>query len=156
LFVSHDRAFVAALATRLLEVTERGFQDFPGTYQEYLEHCGDDHLDADAVVLRAKAARASGGAGAGDATPSWEEKKRRNNRQKQLPQRRDQVLQAIELLEARKATILAHWCEPGFYEKTSKEQVFALETEERELGPRIDALLAEWEAIEAELSTLPG
>jgi ATPase subunit of ABC transporter with duplicated ATPase domains len=156
LFVSHDRAFVATLATRVLEVTERGFQDFPGTYQEYLERCGDDHLDADAVVLRAKAERAAGVAAVGDASPSWEEKKRRSNRQKQLPQRRDQVLSAIEVAEARKAAILAHWCEPGFYEKTSKEQVSALETEERELGPRIEALLAEWEAIEAELATLPS
>jgi ATPase subunit of ABC transporter with duplicated ATPase domains len=154
LFVSHDRAFVSALATRVLEVTERGFQDFPGTYQEYLERCGDDHLDADAVVLRAKAERVASGAPAGDSSPSWEEKKRRNNRQKQLPQRRDQILQAIEVAEARKAAIVAHWCEPGFYEKTSKEQVLALENEERELGPRIEALLAEWEAIEAELSTL--
>nr|MDQ2647398.1 ATP-binding cassette domain-containing protein [Myxococcota bacterium] len=48
-FVSHDRAFVSALATRILEVTESGFRDFPGSYDDYLAHCGDDHLDASSV-----------------------------------------------------------------------------------------------------------
>ena len=48
-------AFVSALATRILEVTpRRASRDFPGTYAEYLARCGDDHLDADAVVLKAK------------------------------------------------------------------------------------------------------
>ncbi len=54
LFVSHDRAFVSSLATRIVEVTEDGFRDRPGTYTEYLASEGDDHLDVDAVVLKAK------------------------------------------------------------------------------------------------------
>jgi ATPase subunit of ABC transporter with duplicated ATPase domains len=54
LFVSHDRAFVSALATRVLEVTEAGFHDMPGTYEEFLAARGNDHLDAEQVVLRAK------------------------------------------------------------------------------------------------------
>jgi ATPase subunit of ABC transporter with duplicated ATPase domains len=158
LFVSHDRAFVSALATRILEVNERGFQDFPGTYEEYLARCGDDHLDAEAVILRAKAQRNSAGAAKGveSKTASPDPKKARNNRQRQLPARRDQLLSAIEAAEARKAAIQARWCEPGFFEKTAKEEVTALELEERELGPRIEALLAEWEAVEAELQALSG
>jgi ATPase subunit of ABC transporter with duplicated ATPase domains len=54
LFVSHDRAFVSALATRIVEVTETGFRDRPGTYQDYLSSAGDDHLDVDAVVSKSK------------------------------------------------------------------------------------------------------
>ncbi|HSO38351.1 MAG TPA: ABC-F family ATP-binding cassette domain-containing protein [Labilithrix sp.] len=53
-FVSHDRAFVSSLATRIVEVTENGFRDRPGTYKEYLASAGDDHLDVDAVVQKAK------------------------------------------------------------------------------------------------------
>ncbi|AKU95670.1 ATPase component of ABC transporter [Labilithrix luteola] len=56
-FVSHDRAFVSALATRIVEVTEDGFRDRPGTYEGYLADAGDDHLDIDAVVLKAKKER---------------------------------------------------------------------------------------------------
>lgn len=54
IFVSHNRWFVNALATRILELKPEGFEDFSGDYQDYLRHCGDDHLDVDAVVERAR------------------------------------------------------------------------------------------------------
>ena len=57
LFVSHDRAFVSALATRIVEVTEDGFRDRPGSYADYLASAGDDHLDVETVVLKAKKVR---------------------------------------------------------------------------------------------------
>jgi ATPase subunit of ABC transporter with duplicated ATPase domains len=152
-FVSHDRAFVSALATRILEVTPLGFRDFPGSYEEYLERCGDDHLDADTVVLKAKKEKAAGAEPVKTETAlSWEEQKKRANRLKQLPARRDEVVLAIEAAEARKAAIQAAYCEPSFFEKTPKDQIAKLEEEERALGPKIDALLAEWEALEAELA----
>ena len=153
-FVSHDRAFVSALATRILEVTPQGFRDFPGTYDEYLERCGDDHLDADTVVLKAKKEKSADAAPAAktETALSWEEQKKKANRLKQLPARRDEVVAAIESAEARKAIIQARWCEPGFFEKTPKDEVAALENEEKALGPKIDALLAEWEALESELA----
>ncbi|MBL9021188.1 MAG: ABC-F family ATP-binding cassette domain-containing protein [Myxococcales bacterium] len=43
-FVSHDRWFVSRLANRIVEVTQRGLNDFPGGYDAYLERSGDDHL----------------------------------------------------------------------------------------------------------------
>jgi ATPase subunit of ABC transporter with duplicated ATPase domains len=155
-FVSHDRAFVSALATRILEVTEDGFRDFPGTYDEYLAKCGDDHLDADVVVLRAKKDREAAGAPpkAEAGALSWEEQKRRKSRQKQLPARRDKIFAAIEAAEARKAEIHALWCQPGYAERTLKSQIFALEEEEKSLGPKIEALVAEWEALEKEIEEL--
>ncbi|TVP54822.1 MAG: ABC-F family ATPase [Halomonadaceae bacterium] len=36
LFVSHDRAFVSSLATRIIELSEDGITDFAGTYDDYL------------------------------------------------------------------------------------------------------------------------
>ena len=163
-FVSHDRAFVSALATRILEVTPQGFRDFPGSYDEYLEAgSGDDHLDADTVVLKAKKELKESNDAAPAAKPetavSWEEQKKRANRLKQLPQKRDEVVAAIEAAEARKAMIQAKWCEAGFYERTPKADIAKLEDEEKALGPKIDALLAEWESLEAELadpSARPG
>jgi len=161
LFVSHDRAFVSEPATRILEVTEHGFRDFSGTYDEYLSRCGDDHLDAETAVLRAKRDKATSGAPAGAAaaataapTLSRDEQKRRSNRKKQLPAQRDDVLKNIEKAEQRKAAIAAMWCEPGFYERTAKADVGKLEQEERALGPQIDELVAKWEALEAEIAGL--
>ncbi|MBX3214168.1 MAG: ABC-F family ATP-binding cassette domain-containing protein [Labilithrix sp.] len=63
-FVSHDRAFVSALATRIVEVTEDGFRDRPGSYDDYLAGSGNDHLDIDTVVLKAKKERKPGKPGA--------------------------------------------------------------------------------------------
>lgn len=52
--VSHDRWFVSRIATRIIEITRHGLVDFRGTFEEYLEHCGDDHLDAAAVADQAR------------------------------------------------------------------------------------------------------
>jgi ATPase subunit of ABC transporter with duplicated ATPase domains len=57
IFVSHDRWFVSRLATRVIEITPSGLRDFDGTYDEYLARCGDDHLDVEAVVRRAREAK---------------------------------------------------------------------------------------------------
>jgi ATPase subunit of ABC transporter with duplicated ATPase domains len=141
LFVSHDRWFVSELATRIIELTPEGPRDFPGTYTEYLARCGDDHLDADAVVQKAKRQR-------------QEDKKRRRNRLLQLPKRRDQVLVEIESAEARKQAITELYCSPGFFERTSQDEVAALEAEKVALDPRIETLIAEWEALEKELAEL--
>jgi ATPase subunit of ABC transporter with duplicated ATPase domains len=178
IFVSHDRWFVSQLATRIVELTADGPRDFPGSYAEYLARCGDDHLDADAVVERARRERgtppaaaapvgaagasagasgASGGAsGTADAASgaSWEDQKRRRNRMAQLPKRRDQVLREIEAAEARRQAITDAMCAPGFYERTARAEITALEQEQAALGPRLDALMAEWEELEREIEAL--
>jgi len=103
------------------------------------------------VVLKAKkenAPTAKDEAGA----LSWEDKKKRANRKKQLPARRDEVVSAIEAAEARKAAIHALWAEPDFYMKTPHAEIASLDQEEKAIGPRIDALVAEWEALEAEIA----
>jgi ATPase subunit of ABC transporter with duplicated ATPase domains len=54
IFVSHDRWVVSRLATRILEIRPDGIEDFPGSYEEYLVRCADDHLDIEAVVRKAR------------------------------------------------------------------------------------------------------
>ncbi|HET6231721.1 MAG TPA: ABC-F family ATP-binding cassette domain-containing protein [Longimicrobiaceae bacterium] len=54
ILVSHDRWFVGQLATRIIEISPAGIRDYKGTYEEYVHASGDDHLDADTVVLKAK------------------------------------------------------------------------------------------------------
>jgi ATPase subunit of ABC transporter with duplicated ATPase domains len=155
LLVSHDRWFVSQLATRVLELTESGPRAFPGTYDEYLQRCGDDHLDADTVVKRAKQEARDARTDAADAKSSrqaWEEQKRRRNRLAALPARRDKVLASIEQAEARRAVIAAYYAEPGFFQRTTKNEVEALERESQSLQTQIEAWMAEWEALETELA----
>jgi len=40
LFVSHDREFVSSIATRIIELTPTGINDYHGTYEEYLAKQG--------------------------------------------------------------------------------------------------------------------
>jgi ATPase subunit of ABC transporter with duplicated ATPase domains len=156
LFVSHDRHFVSELATRILEVTPAGPREFPGTYAEYLERCGDDHLDAEAVVLKAKTSKTKPepAEASSNSAAAWEEQKRRRNRLAALPARRDKALAAIEAAEARKKAILALYEEPGFFQRTPPADVERLEQESRDLSTQIETLIKEWEALETELAEL--
>jgi ATPase subunit of ABC transporter with duplicated ATPase domains len=153
-FVSHDRWFVSKLATRIVEVTANGLRDFPGTYAEYLERSGDDHLDVSAVASKAKAeGRAKSVPPAAEAL-SWEEQKKRRNRLQSLPARRDKVLAQIEVDEARRAAIATLYADPEFYVKTKNDDIAKLEREDAELVKRIAAAMTEWEEIERELTAL--
>jgi ATPase subunit of ABC transporter with duplicated ATPase domains len=162
-FVSHDRWFVSELATRVVEITAEGPRDFPGTYAEYLAKLGDDHLNSDAVALRARAERAEKktdgstngtSAKAGETTgESWAEQKKRRNRAAQLPKLRDKVLAAISAAEARRAEIQSIYADPSFFQRASRDEIDALMKEQEALGPQIDGLVVEWEALERELET---
>lgn len=150
IFVSHDRQFVGSLATRILEVTVAGFRDFPGTYAEYLAREGEDHLDREAVLDAAKAARRQQ-ASSSTRKATWEEQKRRRNRLKELPRERDRVVAAIEAAEQRCREIEAGYCEPGFFEQTSAAALAALRAEDEALRGRLEQLIATWERLELEL-----
>lgn len=58
IFVSHDRHFVAQLATRVIELRRDGALDYHGTYDEYLARQGRDHLNVEVAAQQAKLERA--------------------------------------------------------------------------------------------------
>jgi ATPase subunit of ABC transporter with duplicated ATPase domains len=150
LFVSHDRWFVSKLATRVFDIRKDGVHDFRGTFDEYLAASGEDHLDAEAVRLREREQKRQEKA---DPEESWEERKKKQNRKKALPQKRDQLLASIGDLEVRAAAIQARYCEPGFFENTPADEITKLKAEERNVGEQIEALTAEWERVEEELAS---
>ncbi|HEY1097398.1 MAG TPA: ATP-binding cassette domain-containing protein, partial [Myxococcota bacterium] len=151
-FVSHDRAFVDAIATRIIEVKRSGLTDFEGGFKDYLRAQHDDHLDGEAIAKKVRAeARAADSGAAADAGLSWEEQKKKKNRLKDLEKKRDQVLKEIETSEAKKKLIVDRWAEPGFFEKASADTVQKLQTEHDQLDKSIGELVTRWEQIEDEL-----
>jgi ATPase subunit of ABC transporter with duplicated ATPase domains len=153
IFVSHDRWFVSQLATRVFEITREGINDYRGTYDEYLASCGDDHLDADAAMLRVqreKRARKGRGGAPKRAVPNGDDGKRR----KDLELRRDVVTTAIENAELRMETIDAAFCKPGFFAETDESKVRTMQAERDRLAAQLDDHMSEWERIEQELSEL--
>ncbi len=170
ILVSHDRWFVGQLATRVVEISADGIRDFRGSYEEYVHTMGDDHLDVDTVVLKARReereARKREGAeapgrrpgaaasnpmstsGSNGATP----RPRRSsaNRQK-LERERDELTSRIEAAESRIAEIDGIFASPGFFDVTPGDDVRALERERARIGDRLDELLREWERVETEI-----
>ncbi|MDE2676913.1 MAG: ABC-F family ATP-binding cassette domain-containing protein [Gemmatimonadota bacterium] len=155
-FVSHDRWFVGRLANRIVEITEDGIRDYRGTYEEYVHACGDDHLDADTVVLKAREGRRRGrggerqagsrGAGAGRPRLSYAQRRR-------LEERAGELAARIEAAEARVVEIEAVFGDPAFYPGASPEEVRRLEEERAGLVEEVAALMGEWEGVEGELDS---
>jgi len=158
LLVSHNRWFVSRLCTRIIEVTQDGLREFPGGYAEYIQNFGVDHLDREGVA-RASREQSREQQRRGKDLPevpelSWEEQKRLRNRKKQLPKLRVEAEAAIAGVEKRQKEIQAAYATPGFFESKSPAEVTALRKEESSLGPKLERLLQEWEALERENTEL--
>ncbi|MDX1396405.1 MAG: ABC-F family ATP-binding cassette domain-containing protein, partial [Gemmatimonadota bacterium] len=179
ILVSHDRWFVAELATRIVEITETDIRDFKGSYEDYVHFCGDDHLDVDTVVLKAQKERRS--SRSSDETPDERGAEGRcagpdeegariaagapredgarpprpsPNRLREMKKERDRAFAAVERAEARLAEIDQRFCEPGFYESAGPDEVGELESERDGLQTALAESMAEWERLEAELEGL--
>ena len=155
--VSHDRWLVSRLATRIVEVREDGIRDFHGTYEEYVRHCGDDHLDADQVVLKARSQRrrkgAPGGGGNGrrrSGETGGDDSRREGRRAEEREEELAGLLDRVETAESRLGEIDAALSEPGFYEKTPPGEVRELQEERSRLERRVADLTARWERLAAE------
>ena len=151
-FVSHDRWFVGRLANRIVEITEDGIRDYRGTYAEYVHFRGDDYLDADTVVQKARKekrarGRDSGVRGAGGGAV----RKRPTRRERELKAWGERLTDRIEVAEARVAEIDAVFAAPSFYETASPDEVGALQAERRGLTEEVARLMQEWEDVEAGL-----
>ncbi len=155
IIVSHDRWFVGQLATRIVEIKPDEVRDYQGTYEDYVHFCGDDHLDADRVVLKAKSEKKLKKAAGNRAQAAGRPKGRGSRangkakaRRRQAEQQQDKLMARIEAAEARMQEIDAASCAPGFYDNTPADEVRGLQIERSELERDIETLTAEWELSE--------
>ena len=158
-FVSHDRWFASRLANRVVEIAPEGIRDYRGTYEEYVHFCGDDHLDVDRVVLKAKAARKKGadgrsGAGGRRNRGAGARRERGNGggarRRTSLDHRRSGLIGRIERLEARLAEIDRELADPGLYARAAQKKAATLAQERAKAAAEMERLMAEWEKLETE------
>ena len=160
ILVSHDRWFVSQLATRVVEIRADGITDYHGTYEEYVHACGDDHLDADRVVLKAKSVKqkkekASATRSRGASASAGNQKRELEKLQRRLPA----VTAKIENSESRVNEIEGIFCQPDYFAATPPDEVKHLEEELNGLKKELIDLVVEWEAIGLEverLENIPG
>ena len=154
ILVSHDRWFVSQLATRILEIRHDGLEDYRGSYDEYVEVCGDDHLDVDQAVLKAKRdkkkAKGAKGGGKEEINAARELKRRKA----ELERERDRLTVDIEKAEGRVAEINEMFCNPGFFDRSPDKEVRKLEQEQKKLSSKVEESMERWSTIEDELSEI--
>jgi ATPase subunit of ABC transporter with duplicated ATPase domains len=154
ILVSHDRWFVSRLATRVVEIKPGEVLDYEGTYDEYVHFSGDDHLDVDAVVLKAKREKTKKAQGDGAAKESAKEKARAaggadsKHGQRRVAMRLEELTGKIQAAEVRIAEIDETFCAPGYFERTPKAESSALERERSRLQSEVERLMEEWGELE--------
>jgi ATP-binding cassette subfamily F protein 3 len=161
-FISHDRAFINALATRVVEVRAGRLREFLGDYDDYLAKLASEAARDAAPVARAAAAATPAPArtaapspaapAAPAATPSREERDRMRERSKARA-RTAKRLEAVEaeILAAETALEELGWRlgDPAVFRDAEKTR--ALEAERETLRAAIAAAYRSWEMLAAEL-----
>ncbi len=165
ILVSHDRWFVSQLATRIVEIRAEAILDYQGTYEEYVHFSGDDHLDIDTVVLKARREKRQTGPDAAKGKPKGKPARRQGAQTGgerrgarsglvRLERRRDELTTAIEAAEERLAEIDRTFCQPDYYDRAPSEEVADLERSRAALKAEVEALVEAWERVERDLDEL--
>ena len=154
LFISHDRSFINALATHVIEVKAGELREFSGGYDAYLRKTAPK---ADAPAAKPAMSAAATPEPAAARTPAATKEARRQGRERR--KERDRLRRKLEKLEALiaeregAAEHLGHrlgdpeiWKDPA--------QVQALEAERTTTRSEMEADYAEWERLAAELEAV--
>ena len=169
LFVSHNRAFVRALATSIWDVHDGEVEVYPGTLDEYMEHHRRRLEGEEAELSQSESRARGGGKGAGSPTPaaqpqgsaesrgSAKERRRReaeirralDRRLGPLKRRVEQLEASIAVIEERQRECSAQLACPATYEdeKRRSELIDAYQRDAEEL----EGLNSAWEIASAEL-----
>jgi ATP-binding cassette subfamily F protein 3 len=151
LFISHDRDFIDALATRVVEVREGALRSFPGNYSDYHRAAeggaepvaaGVDGAPAPATIADAKRERIA----------AREREKERARRLERARRRLAALEEDILADEERVEELTAELSEPDVY--SDGDFVRATLAERDEVRAAIAARYADWEAIAAEIESL--
>jgi ATP-binding cassette subfamily F protein 3 len=147
LFISHDRAFINALATRVVEVRDGVLRDYKGNY---------DDFERSAAATAPAAGAPSQAPLPGEPAPAKEvriaareQDKQRSRQQARARKRLAAVEQEIAQHESALEQLGWRLGDPEVHRDGAA--VRALEGERSELRGRVEALYREWERLAAEL-----
>jgi len=156
--ITHDRSFINALATRVVEVRSGRLREFIGNYDDYLRKtAGSDRAPANRGTVPGHGRReAEPGAGAEPATPSHREQRRLERERRKAREKAERRVQVIEaaILEKESAVEALGWKlgDPEIHR--DGERVRELESERDGLREAIEDLYREWERLAAEIESL--
>jgi ATP-binding cassette subfamily F protein 3 len=151
LFVSHDRSFINALATRLVEVSVGGgVRSFLGDYDDYQRKVEEERQASNG------AGRAARELGSGDTRARAKAARMADReRRKALDRARRRFERAegeIQQLEEQLEALNQQLADPEIYADGARFR--AVEQERQALRVRADASYSDWEALAAEIESL--
>jgi len=145
-FISHDRDFVNALATRVVEVRGGKLREFLGNYDAYLTKLREDAERAAATAApSATLVNGTTAPPASDAQRTREERKARERTERKIARLEEQIGEK----EAQVEELGARLGDADVY--SDYERVREIEAERDALKDEVAGLYAQWEALAAEL-----
>ncbi|MFP8874418.1 MAG: ABC-F family ATP-binding cassette domain-containing protein [Myxococcota bacterium] len=161
LFVSHDRSFINAIATRVVEVRAGTLRSFPGNYDDYLRRAHRSNRPApESPVTTADRAGQAVDPEKSDQTVDAPSRPRPDHQVRRRQQKaRDRTVRRIERLEAeilerekRQETLVWELGSPDLFR--DPDRMRELEAERSGIQEEIDALYSEWERRADELASI--
>ena len=162
IFVSHDRAFIEQLATRVLELKPGLFKNYPGNYEFYMEQLAKN---AEGTVVEPVETTAAGSKTSSSAVVStssttvstaaagqlsWEEQKRLDAERRKAEKEVSRLEEKITELEEKKSGLENKLADPAVY--SNGEKAKAVQREIEELSAQIEETTAAWEAAAEKIS----
>jgi ATP-binding cassette subfamily F protein 3 len=155
-FVSHDRSFMDAIATKVLEVEGGRIRTYLGNYGDYLWKKKQEREEAEAAASAAtatdsddvapKEGKSRGPKSKGQKREEARERQKASNEKAAARKERREVLDEIAVSEKRIEHIELALLDPAVY--TDGERTKALVNEQRELRARVDKLYERWAELE--------
>ncbi|MGB0620919.1 MAG: ribosomal protection-like ABC-F family protein [Myxococcota bacterium] len=155
LFVSHDRSFINALATRVVEVEHGRLEEHLGNYDAYLERkrrlAGVDPTAADGAKASPRAipdTRTGPGAEKAARIQERERRKERDRIARKISKLEDRIAED----ESRKEAVTERMADPEVYADPARVQ--EVQAEEAAIDEEISAAYEAWEQLTEELAAL--
>lgn len=139
LFVSHDRYFINAAATRIIELSNKTVVNYIGNYDYYLEK--RDILSAKPVNT-VSSADIEHAKKAADSKASWQEEKVKQAQLKKIKNELKRTEERIVNIEERIDKLDNMYADPAISSDTAK--LMEIHTEKEELSKELDKLYDRW------------
>jgi ATP-binding cassette subfamily F protein 3 len=141
LFVSHDRYFINRIATKVIELSKVGNEEFLGDYDYYLEK-KQEQAEIHALEQQDQAKTLDA---AGEKT-NYKIDKEAKKAERQRKRRIEEIEAAMELLETEINECNDLLCDPNVFQ--DHEKVMEVQTKLDHAQESLDQLLEEWAELE--------
>ncbi len=152
LFVSHNRAFIDALATRVWDVRDGGVKDWPGNLSDYLHHLELTEANAGSPVKAAPTPATSKESEREKRRQKAEQRNAINAQLRPLRERRDQCEAEIARLEKEQAELEPQLADGALYDDFETARALTARYEANKLA--LDEAMTRWADAEEALAAM--